>query len=168
MATGYLLKCEKCKYEVDAIYGGYRDSINENMKLTKKFLDNKGNEDFQRVYNAFKYFVTEEENEYWKNIGKKDIELVERPWVLLQSQLYECENCKIMFNHDMVRIVCDKAEFFEKMVCCPECHKDETFQVDEEELELDRSKSNENIQISKLTCPKCNNNFRIMNYSIMD
>lgn len=167
MAIKYILRCEKCKYDIEAIYGANRNSHEISKELTKKYLKNKGDEKFQRIYNALKYLVIKEENEYWSNVDNDSEESLERPWVGLHNQLYECENCGNMFNHDRLWMVCDMGEFIEKITLCTKCNKEEAFPIDEEEIH-NANFNFDHPYTSDLWCSKCGEYFKVIEVALID
>ena len=178
MGTLYNVKCTHCGYSFEARYGGGRN-CDDTLLLKKRFEEGKAEKGLQGIFDALRKTVTESEERDNREFVSHDssiqteeelqeaVMFFKAPWVSDSWHVYECLECKKLFNRKRIRMTCNKGEFEERYVKCPKCGDPLAAPVDEEEFHP-KNPENADDSICDVECPKCNENLTVVSWGFWD
>ena len=177
MGKFYDVKCTHCGYSFEAKYGGGKN-YDDTLRLKKRFEEGKAEKGLQGIYDALRKTVTEREDrhnrEFFtddKNQTEEELQeallMFKAPWISDPWHVYECSECKKYFLHERIIMICDKGEFEEQYVKCPECGDPLAAPVDEEDFQP-KNPENTDSSICDAECPECDENLTVISWGFWD
>lgn len=177
MGKLYNVKCTHCGYSFRAEYGDERAKDNiVNMK--REFEEGKAERELQGIFDALRNTVSEREERdnrefaiQYANESGEDLQeallLFKAPRISDPWHVYECFECKKFFIRKRISIICEKGEFEEKYVKCPECGDPLAAPVDEKDFHP-KKPENTDGSICDAECPICNEYLTVISWGFWD